>query len=156
MYRPKVCNPNPKVDNIAFHMMLKQMLKGSVPFISVENLLQNLENHQVLDAREKGEFEVSHIKNAHHIGYSNFDLGSLSSLNKTKPTTVYCSVGYRSEKIAEKLKEEVFSEVYNLFGGIFEWKNLGLSVYKNQEKTEQVHAFNKTWGVWLKKGEKVY
>ena len=50
-----------------------------------------------------------------------------------------------------------FTNVFNLVGGIFEWKNQGHAVYSTQNKiTEKVHAYNKTWGVWLTKGEKVY
>ena len=47
--------------------------------------------------------------------------------------------------------------VYNLYGGLFEWVNQGKEVVKpNGETTETVHAYSKSWGIWLKKGEKVY
>ena len=44
-----------------------------------------------------------------------------------------------------------------MYGGIFEWVNEGFPVVNNQEKqTDNVHAYNKSWGIWLKKGVKVY
>jgi rSAM/selenodomain-associated transferase 1 len=47
--------------------------------------------------------------------------------------------------------------VFNLYGGIFEWKNNNLPVLDTLENnTEKVHAFNKDWSKWLKKGRKVY
>ena len=49
-----------------------------------------------------------------------------------------------------------YSAVYNLYGGIFEWKNQNQAVYRNHKETEEVHAYNKMWGFWLDKGIKVY
>jgi 3-mercaptopyruvate sulfurtransferase SseA len=70
---------------------------------------------------------------------------------------VYCSVGYRSEKVSEQLRQAGYQTVYNLYGGIFEWKNQGHPVVNAEgEPTERVHAYNRSWGVWLKKGDKVY
>ena len=70
---------------------------------------------------------------------------------------MYCSLGIRSEDIAEKLKKVGFTNVRNLYGGIFEWKNKDFKVYDiNNNETENVHAFNNEWGKWLKKGVKIY
>jgi hypothetical protein len=42
-------------------------------------------------------------------------------------------------------------------GGLFEWKNLGYPIVDNNGKEiNQVHAYNKVWGIWLNKGDKVY
>ena len=50
-----------------------------------------------------------------------------------------------------------YSNVKNLYGGIFEWKNEGHPVYDSEGKeTEKVHAFSKHWGKLLKEGKKVY
>ncbi|MBI1194042.1 MAG: rhodanese-like domain-containing protein, partial [Bacteroidetes bacterium] len=43
------------------------------------------------------------------------------------------------------------------YGGIFEWVNAGNSVVDPSGKpTERVHAYNRTWGLFLERGEKVY
>lgn len=44
-----------------------------------------------------------------------------------------------------------------MVGGIFEWKNQNNIVVDNSgAETQKVHAYGKTWGMWLNKGEKVY
>ncbi|WP_159038468.1 hypothetical protein [Brumimicrobium mesophilum] len=44
-----------------------------------------------------------------------------------------------------------------MYGSIFEWVNEGKPVYNLEgEETMKVHAYSKSWGIWLKKGEKVY
>ena len=145
-------------DQKGFDKMVDGLISSTVPVISVEDLdQQGLETYHLLDAREWGEFQTSHLEGATWVGYNNLQETVIASLPKDKPVVVYCSVGYRSEKIGEKLEEMGFSNVLNLYGGIFDWVNHGKPVVNSQgESTEKVHAYNKKWGKWLKKGEKVY
>lgn len=144
------------VDNKAYDVMLSTLLKHSVPEIAVDSFKQNT-SCVLLDAREKREYDVSHIQNAIWVGYNDFDINRISGLDKTEHIVVYCSVGYRSEKIAEKLKAAGYTNTSNLYGGIFEWVNDGNAVINSDnESTQKIHAYSKTWGVWLSKGEKVY
>ena len=113
----------------------------------------------LLDTRELKEYEVSHLKDALYVGYDEFNLKNTTKQlnNKDQMIVVYCSLGVRSEDIAEQLKKEGYTNVYNLFGGIFEWKNNNHKVYDNKEEpTENVHAFSKKWSKWLLKGNKIY
>mgnify|MGYP005995345307 CR=1 FL=1 len=143
---------------------LKQLLKKynteSVPYISVNDLKKETEKVILLDSREPKEFKVSHLKNATCVGYDNFDLNkTIQKLpsNKNTKIVVYCSLGIRSEDIAEKLKKAGYKNVYNLYGGIFEWKNQDNTVVNSKNKpTKKVHTFNKDWSKWLLKGEKIY
>ncbi len=138
--------------------VLEKLNNNSVPYVSVEALLE-MENYILLDAREIIEFNVSHIENAINVGFDNFDDKKLSSFIKDKNTiiVVYCSIGVRSEKIGEKLLKLGYKNVFNLYGGIFEWKNEGETVVNNQNiATDEIHTFNKEWSVFLKKGIKVY
>jgi rhodanese-related sulfurtransferase len=145
-----------QVQSSAYDLTLKTLLSHSVPEVSVSQV-KEMPNVLLLDAREWNEFKVSHIKNARHVGYDHFDIDKLQSINKKQKIVVYCSVGYRSEKISEKLKKEGFADVSNLYGGIFEWVNQGNAVVDEKgEVTENIHAYSKTWGVWLNKGVKVY
>lgn len=132
------------------------MLKHDVPEISVDSLNKLRTNVLLLDTREKDEYNVSRLKNAKWVGYKTFSLDSVQNIDKTKPIVVYCSVGYRSEKIAEKLIAAGFTDVQNLYGGIFEWKNKKFDLYNRDGITDDVHPYNATWGLWLKKGRKVY
>lgn len=136
---------------------LKQLNSESVPYIYV-NELQTSENAILLDTRKKSEYDVSHIKEAIWVGYKGFEKDSITSKieDKNTPIVVYCSIGVRSEDIGEKLQKAGFTNVKNLYGGIFEWKNQGNAVYKNKMETDSVHTFNKQWGKLLDKGIKVY
>jgi rhodanese-related sulfurtransferase len=123
------------------------------------NELNKKTNITLLDAREIKEYEISHLKNALSVGYDDFDIKKTSAnlADKNSIIVVYCSVGIRSEDIAEKLQKAGYKNVYNLYGGIFEWKNNGYLVYdKDNQETEKVHTFNKEWSKWLIKGEKIY
>jgi rhodanese-related sulfurtransferase len=138
--------------------LLKKFNTESVPYATVE-MAQSNPNFILLDARELREYKVSHIKNAIHVGYDEFDLKETSTklTDKNATIVVYCSVGIRSEDIAEKLQKAGYTNVYNLFGGIFEWKNNQNTVVDSHgNSTERVHTFSKEWSKWLKKGEKVY
>lgn len=136
---------------------LKQLNSGSVPYIYV-NELESKEGQVLLDTRKKEEYEVSHLKDAIWVGYKEFHKDSITTkiADKDTPIVVYCSIGVRSEDIGEKLQRAGFTNVQNLYGGIFEWKNQGNAVYKNTAETDSVHTFNKQWGKLLNTGIKVY
>ena len=145
-----------EVNSKTYDILLSTLLSHSVEEISVKDAAENTEA-LFIDAREKQEFEVSRIENSVWVGYDELDLSSLDKVSRDKEVIVYCSVGYRSEKVSEKLKEKGFINVKNLYGGIFEWVNQGEKVVDAYGKaTSKVHAYNKLWGVWLDKGEKVY
>lgn len=145
-----------KVNSKAYDVLLGGLLSHSVAEISVKEAAQK-ENAIFIDSRERKEFEVSHIENAIWVGYDSLDLSQLEKVNKKQEVIVYCSVGYRSEKVGEKLKEMGFEKVLNLYGGIFEWVNQGQKIVgPSGDQTNKVHAYNHLWGFWLDKGEKVY
>lgn len=140
----------------SFDKMVDNLIAHSVPEKSIEDILNDTIS-VLLDARALNEYKVSHIKNSHWVGYDDFDLSRVNALSKDQPIIVYCSVGYRSEKIAEKLKSAGFTQVYNLVGGIFDWVNSGYTVMDSLEsQTENVHAFSRLWGLWLSRGKKIY
>ena len=152
------CNSSEaQVKNSTYRLLLKTMYKKTVPLLSVQELAKNKDKYVLLDAREIAEYEWSHIENAVFVGYDDFKAKRVSEIDRKQPVLVYCSVGYRSERIGEKLQKMGFEAVYNLNGGIFEWLNQDKKVVDKQEqKTQKIHAFSKTWGIWVEKGEKVY
>ena len=139
-------------------VLLKKTNSKTVNYITVDEL--KLKNDcMLLDTREANEYNVSHIKNAISVGYYKFKISNILKQFKTKDALiiVYCSLGVRSEDIGEKLIKAGYTNVYNLYGGIFEWKNKDNIVVDNENKTtEKVHAFSKEWSKYLTKGEKVY
>ncbi|WP_179343650.1 rhodanese-like domain-containing protein [Winogradskyella ursingii] len=139
--------------------LLKTYNSESIPYMSVQELAMPKTDAVILDAREIEEFNVSHIKDAFYVGYNNFNVETIKTTVPDTTTTivVYCSVGIRSENIGEQLKKAGYTNVYNLFGGIFEWKNNDFPIYNPEQKeTESVHAYSKAWSKWLLKGTKVY
>lgn len=145
-----------QVKSGAYRAMLKTLLSHTVPEIQVQEAARDSSAILFVDAREPKEYAVSRIKGAIPVGYDHFEQDKLSSVPKDRRIVVYCSVGYRSEKIAEKLIAAGYKNVSNLYGGIFEWVNQDHPVVDENGTSRKVHAYNKTWGVWLKKGEKVY
>lgn len=144
-----------KVVNAEFDHMLQKLLSHKVSEISVTEVVKDT-SVIYLDAREKAEFNVSHINNAQWIGYNDFSILRLKSVPKNSKIIVYCSVGYRSEKIAKKLEKSGFTDVYNLYGGIFEWKHQNNPVFNAKKETDSIHTYNKEWSKWLTNGIKVY
>ncbi|MBX2892712.1 MAG: rhodanese-like domain-containing protein [Saprospiraceae bacterium] len=145
-----------QVKSGAYRAMLKSLLSHTVPEIQVQEAARDSAHILFLDAREPKECAVSRIGGALSVGYDHFDLSKLDNVGKDKRIVVYCSVGYRSEKIAEKLLAAGYKNVSNLYGGIFEWVNQGHPVFNDKGQTQEVHAYSRTWGIWLKKGKKVY
>lgn len=140
--------------------MLKKHTTGRVPFISVDSLKASLNEVILLDTREQNEYQISHLKNAIHVGFNEFTITkTLTKLPKNKHTkiVVYCSLGLRSEKIGIQLMEAGYTHIANLYGGIFEWKNAHLTVVDSLENpTNNIHAFSKKWGKWLHTGTTIY
>lgn len=139
-----------------FDQKMESLYKNTVPLIKADELKSKKEVI-ILDTRQPEEFQISHLRGAQLIDYDNFKMKDVKDIDKDAEVIVYCSVGYRSERIGEKLQKAGFTNVKNLYGGIFGWKNEGLEVVGQKEQpTDSVHTYNKNWSQWLYKGIKVY
>ncbi len=105
----------------------------------------------LLDVRAEAEFAVSHLPHARRLDPDTPDLTLLQDLPPDTPMVTYCSVGYRSSAMAERLREAGFTNVSNLEGSIFEWANEDHPVYRGDRVVQQVHPYDKIWGLLLKK-----
>ena len=143
------------VSGKVYDLLLATLLSHRVPEVSIDQLMS--EPFHLLDARSYQEFEVSHIQGAIWVGYNDFEAARLAGIERRDPVAVYCSVGYRSERIAEKLHQQGYTNVVNVYGGLFEWVNTGHPVVTGLgTETDKVHAYSAFWGVWLKRGERLY
>jgi rhodanese-related sulfurtransferase len=143
------------VSNMGYDLLLSTLLSHSVPEVSVDQI--ELGQYRLLDARAYREFEVSHIAGAIWVGYDDFDPVRLAGIEHQTPLAVYCSVGYRSERIAEQLRRQGYTTVVNVYGGIFEWVNTGRPIVaENGTETKRIHAYSTSWAIWLKRGEPIY
>ncbi|MGB5378886.1 rhodanese-like domain-containing protein [Muriicola sp.] len=141
------------LDNIMDKLTHKEM-----PLASVTELAVNPSYYR-LDARSPEEFNISHLPDAHYIGYKDFNAIEFTQNFPDKEATyvVYCSVGIRSGKIGKKIKDLGYTNIKNLSGGLFKWVNDGYKILDTTgQPTQKVHAYNKFWGLLLNNGEKVY
>lgn len=143
-----------------FDKKLNTLYKHTVPLIHANELSKKLDGTQkiiLLDTRSAVEYKSSHLQNADFVNYDAFTPSAVAGLDKDSQIIVYCTVGYRSERIGEKLIKMGFKNVKNLYGGIFDWVNTGHSVVNPLGAvTDSVHTYNKDWSRWLLKGIKVY
>lgn len=139
---------------------LKGMYNNTVSLITPTELSEQIEsdvNIIILDTREKNEFKVSHLKDARYVGYNGFTMNAVKDIPKDAEIVLYCSLGVRSEKIGEQLLQAGYTNVRNLYGGIFEWVYEGNEIVdKSESKTSKVHTYDENWSKWLLEGEKVY
>jgi rhodanese-related sulfurtransferase len=93
------------------------------------NLIQNNLNNSnfvILDVRTLSEFEGGHIRNATNLDfYSEIFVEELNNLEKNQIYLVYCRTGSRSAEAADIMITLGFGEVYNMLGGIVDWKAEG-------------------------------
>ena len=111
-----------------------QVIKDITPdeaFLLIEKNKDN-SNLVILDVRTSKEFEDGHIKNAINLDfYSETFKDDLGKLDKNKIYVTHCQLGGRSAKTVVMMKDLGFVEVYNITGGIAEWKSKGLPTIKS-------------------------
>lgn len=139
---------------------LESLYSHTVPLIDSKDLTKEITQGKsivLLDTRSGAEYKVSHIEGAKKIEFDDFEIKDVEDIPKKSSLVVYCSVGYRSEKIGEQLLKLGYTDVRNLYGGIFQWKNEGFKIVnENKMETDSVHTYNESWSVWLENGIKVY
>ena len=107
----------------------------------------------LLDARRLEEFRVSHLAGAEPVeplgrvpGEALTDLVSRLR-GRADPVVVYCSVGYRSARLAEALTRAGVPSVYSLRAGIFGWALDRRPL--DGDANGRVHPFNALFGLLL-------
>lgn len=109
----------------------------------------------LLDVRTPQEFAVSHLAGARRIDPGGGDLAALQGVPRDTPMVTYCSIGYRSGHLAERLRGLGFSRVENLAGSLFAWANEGRPLSAGEGPAERpagrVHPYDRRWGLLLAK-----
>jgi thioredoxin 1 len=117
--------------------------------ISVDDFEQKLSatpNAQIIDVRTPEEYTEGHLLSAINIDWNGTDFDyKIKSLDKTKPSFVYCLSGGRSHAAAEQMRTLGFTEIYEMKGGIREWKKSGKSL-TTSEKVEAQKETTKEGG----------
>jgi rhodanese-related sulfurtransferase len=124
-----------------------------VEHISAEDLRVRIDSARpgekpplVLDVRTADEFDVSHLKGAIRVDPEGELPEFLRALDREAPVVAYCSVGYRSSRLVERLKREGFTDAKNLEGSIFEWANKGYPLERDGAPVQEVHPYDAEWG----------
>lgn len=85
----------------------------------------------ILDVRTPGEYKEEHLAGARQLDFLNtsvFDAG-IKELNNTHTYYVYCRSGKRSHNACIKMKKQGL-KVFDMEGGILNWKKLGMPTTK--------------------------
>jgi Rhodanese-related sulfurtransferase len=94
-------------------------------------MMQKEKDAIILDVRTQQEYQEGHISNAINIPVQILgqQLDKLKNF-KDKKILVYCRSGHRSAIASQILDRAGFKNVYNLKGGLLEWKASGLPLVK--------------------------
>lgn len=138
---------------IKTHAKLEKNYK-QVSHITAQRLSEmDDDSYLVFDVREADEFAVSHLEGAIWVDpdmnpdafYSAY--GAQAS---GKMIVLYCSVGVRSTRLAQRLLSTQSGEdaapIYNLENGIFGWHNESRPLSAQNGATDFVHPYNRLWG----------
>lgn len=133
----------------------------AVEHVSTDALSKNLSDDVVLfDVREQDEFAVSHLANAilvsPEIDSEEF-VQRFSQQIEGKRVYFYCSVGYRSsaliDRLSAELKDAGVMEAKNVEGGIFKWHNEEKPLVQGSTNTSYVHPYNFFWGRYINRSK---
>ena len=97
--------------------------------VATVKALQDRADVVVLDVREQTEYDAGHIP-----GVKLIPLGQVPSrmaeIPKDKPVIVTCRSGNRSGQAADFLRQQGYTNVHNMEGGITAWQQAGLPIEK--------------------------
>lgn len=106
--------------------------KGDISVTQAAKMIEeNVDNHDflILDVSTPEEFATGRLRNAILINFNSDDFRTrVEKLDKSKKILVYCKKGGRSAKAKSIMEAVGFIEVYNMLGGITEWKVKGFEM----------------------------
>ena len=118
---------------LAVFVELRFRKKGALAISPADAVdLMNKGGILVLDVRDAKEYEAGHIINARSIPAADLQ-GKLDTFKKhrEKPVLVYCENGSASAGAAQTLREQGFSKVVTLRGGLQSWRQENLPLVKS-------------------------
>ncbi|MDY8134181.1 rhodanese-like domain-containing protein [Aquimarina sp. 2201CG5-10] len=118
---------------LCFSCKKQVVADAAVNLITVEEMdsLLDMGKVQLIDVRTPDEYSDGHIEGALNIDFRNENFEELiSRVDKSKPVAVYCGRGGRSGKCSAYMQKAGFTKIYDLDGGITEWKFKGKKVVR--------------------------
>jgi rhodanese-related sulfurtransferase len=85
-------------------------------------MLMNRTKPLILDVRDAAEYAAGHIQGAKHIPVGEL-VGRLKEIEKfkNKSVLVHCQKGMRAKSACNVLREQQFTQLHNLQGGLDSW-----------------------------------
>ncbi|WP_159723798.1 rhodanese-like domain-containing protein [Enterococcus sp. CSURQ0835] len=100
---------------------VRLMVRRSATWLDQEEFQNGMRKAQVIDVRERDEFNAKHI-----LGARNFPISmlkqSLGSLRKDQPIYIYDQRKAMAARAANLLRKNGFTDLYILKGGFDEWQ----------------------------------
>ncbi len=102
----------------------------------------------LIDTRAAREYAVSHLPGALHAETVEEVRQLLATIPRNQPVVLYCSVGWRSSRLAaDLLQADPARGVQNLDGSLFQWANEGRPlVTPDGTPTRRAHPYDQRWG----------
>jgi len=128
-----VCGEHPSVTQLIDYQQFcgimpetpqESNVKNGIPQITVKELKRRLdagEDVQLIDVREPYEYQIAQIGGK--LIPQNDVPQRLAEIDANREVVVHCRSGARSQRIAEFLKQNGYSQVANLAGGILAWSD---------------------------------
>jgi sterol desaturase/sphingolipid hydroxylase (fatty acid hydroxylase superfamily)/rhodanese-related sulfurtransferase len=137
------------LDDVRAKVRAKYPTVRQLPTIELASWLSdtNRPSPILLDVRTEAEYEVSHLPGARRVDSRASASQIVATLDRGLPVVTYCSVGYRSSQMAERLEKAGLTNVFNLDGSIFQWANEGKPL---EQGGKPVHPYNKAFGKLLR------
>ena len=106
-------------------------LSGLGPNVDVATVhaLQGRADVLVLDVREQSEYDAGHIPGVKLIPMGTV-ANRLNEIPKDNPVIVTCHSGNRSGQVTDYLRQQGYTNVHNMTGGINAWQQAGYAVEK--------------------------
>jgi rhodanese-related sulfurtransferase len=105
---------------------------GALDATNVLRLL-NDRDAMIVDVGNVREYKDGHIPQARHIPFNGLQeqLGELAKI-KDKPIVLYCRTGVTSQSACALLKQNGFTDVYSLNGGLPTWLDANLPISRKK------------------------
>jgi phage shock protein E len=97
--------------------------------VATVNALQGRDDVLILDVREQSEYDAGHIPGVTLIPLNDVP-NRLSEIPKDKPVIVTCRSGNRSGQATDLLRQQGYTNVHNMTGGLNAWQQAGYPVEK--------------------------
>jgi len=110
-----------------------QVLEDVAPDEAYKLIQKNKNNPHftVLDVRTEDEYRSGHLADATNIDFFSKSFKSeLDALDKNNTYVIYCKSGGRSGQALQMMEELGFTHVYNISGGILNWRRKELPLVR--------------------------